>query len=218
MSHPPTAKAGVHLHFLGMTQGLRRYYAGRQHLHFITASCYQRRALLGTAARRDLFLRILEEVRLRYRFVVVGYVVMPEHIHLLIGPPGKGDPSKVMQVLKQRVARRLLRTRRTPDAQSTLFDSGITTDHFWQRRFYDFNVFSQRKLGEKLRYMHRNPVTRRLVNTPELWPWSSFRAYAFGEAGVVKLNDWPTNLERLAPDRHLAHPSKTAKGGAPTFW
>ena len=58
-----------------MTQGLRRYYGG-QHLHFITASCYRRRPLLATGPRRGVFLRILEEVRRRYGFVVVGYVVM----------------------------------------------------------------------------------------------------------------------------------------------
>src|SRR3954464_421309 len=84
-----------------MPKGLRRYY-GAGHLHFITCSCYQRRRFLGTARRRDLFLRVLEETRLKYRFVVLGYVVMPEHFHLLISEPQIGDPSKAMQVVKQR--------------------------------------------------------------------------------------------------------------------
>jgi putative transposase len=70
-------------------------------------------------------------------------------------------------------------------------------EHFWQRRFYDFNVWSARKQSEKLRYMHRNPVTRGLVSAPELWAWSSFRWYALGEAGVVKLNDWATVVKRV---------------------
>jgi len=60
---------------------------------------------VGTAARRNLFLKIMEQVRLRYSFVVVGYVVMPEHVHLLISEPDRGTPSTVMQVLKQRFAR-----------------------------------------------------------------------------------------------------------------
>src|SRR5260370_36158904 len=54
------------------------------------------------------FLKIMEQVRLRYSFVVVGYVVMPEHIHLLISEPDRGTPSTFMQVLKQRFARRVL--------------------------------------------------------------------------------------------------------------
>ena len=60
-----------------------------------------------------------------------------------------------------------------------------------QKRFYDFNVWSGRKVGEKLEYMHQNPVKRGLVESPELWAWSSYRAYALGEAGPAKLNDWP---------------------------
>jgi putative transposase len=90
-----------------MPKRLHRYY-GSGHFHFITTSCYHRRPLLGTARRRDLFLKILEEVRARYGFIVVGYVVMPEHIHLLLSEPDRGTPSTVMQVLKQRFARRVL--------------------------------------------------------------------------------------------------------------
>jgi Transposase IS200 like len=61
--------------------------------------------MLGTARRRDLFLKVLEEPRQRYQFVVAGYVAMPEHFHLLISAPEKGDPSLVMKVGKQRFAR-----------------------------------------------------------------------------------------------------------------
>jgi len=81
---------------------LKRYY-GAGYLHFITSSCYQRRALLGAAQRRKLFFAVLEQVRRRYDFVVVSYVVMPEHFHLLISEPERG-PSGVMQVLKQHYA------------------------------------------------------------------------------------------------------------------
>jgi putative transposase len=167
-----------------------RYY-GSGHLHFINCSCYHRQRWLASRARRDLFLRVLEEVRQRYKFVVVGYVVMPEHIHLLISEPERCDPSKVMQAIKQGFARRVLRpVRKCRQAgQGVLF--GAELQHVWQRRFYDFNVWSERKRIEKLRYMHRNPVARGLVESPEQWAWSSFRAYAYGEVGVVKLNDWP---------------------------
>src|SRR4029077_5997029 len=90
-----------------MPRHLHRYY-GSGYAHFITSSCYHQRPLLGNASRRNLFVKILEEVRLRYHFVVLGYVVMPEHIHLLISEPDRGTPSTVMQVLKQRFARRVL--------------------------------------------------------------------------------------------------------------
>lgn len=91
----------------------RRYGLG--HLHFITCSCYRRMPLLGTVRARDRFLKILSEVRERYDFSLWGFVVMPEHIHLLIGEPGVGDPSTVMKSLKQRVSR-ALRGRKTEAA------------------------------------------------------------------------------------------------------
>ena len=94
-----------------MPWGLKRFYGGGD-LHLITSSCYQRRPLLGSESRRDLFVRVLEQVRQRYSFVVVGYVVMPEHFHLLISEPEKGNPSVVIQALKLGVARRLLTTSR----------------------------------------------------------------------------------------------------------
>ena len=157
----------------------RRYQTG--HLHFITSSCYRRRAYL-TPKRRDLFLQIFEQVRRRYRFIVVGYVVMPEHFHLLISEPERGTQSTLMQVLKQRFARKVLRQRRTE--QPALWESEDDV-HVWQRRFYDFVVLSEKKKIEKLRYIHRNPVKRGLVSSPELWRWSSFRFYRFAEAGPV---------------------------------
>jgi len=59
----------------------------------------------------------------------------------------------------------------------------------WQPRFYDFNVWTEHKRIEKLRYMHRNPVKRGLVEQPEQWRWSSYRSYASGEVGLVRIND-----------------------------
>ncbi len=171
-----------------MPKGLKRYY-GNDHLHFLTCSCYHRQPWLGTARERDLFLRILEEARQRYQFVVVGYVVMPEHIHLLLSEPARGTPSTVMQVVKQRYARRLLHKTKRKSGQRELWPQ--EEHRVWQRRFYDFNVWGERKRIEKLRYMHRNPVKRALVHEPEQWVWSSYRSYAFGEKGMVPINQWP---------------------------
>jgi putative transposase len=99
-----------------MIKHLIRHH-GRGHLHFITFSCYRRLPLLGSIRARNLFVQILSEVRYRYGFLLVGYVVMPEHVHLLISEPSKGTPSTVVQVLKQRVSRRLRRKCRPPSGQ-----------------------------------------------------------------------------------------------------
>jgi putative transposase len=169
---------------------LRRYY-GHGHLHFITFSCYRRRPLLGARRAREHFLRVLDEVRSRYEFRVIGYVVMPEHVHLLMSEPRKGNPSKAVQVLKQRVSRALRRRRRRsgPGQMTLPFAQGESDGaRFWQRRFYDFNVWNARKVTEKLNYMHLNPVQRKLVKHPKAWPWSSWAFYAKGERGLIRVD------------------------------
>jgi putative transposase len=153
--------------------------------------------------RRDLFLDILEQVRAKYDFVVAGYVdihpaarkprasgtpVMPEHFHLLIGEPHVAKLSRAMQVLKQRVSLGCRGKKRKKANQMRLWDEAAPPA-FWQPRYYDFNVFTQRKYIEKLRYIHRNPVKRGLVASPELWRWSSYRDYCLSEKGKVKIGN-----------------------------
>ena len=165
-----------------MPWGLKRYY-GTGGLHFITWSCYRRSPLL-TVPARDLLLSVVELMRKRYRFAVIGYVVMPEHIHLLISEPQIGNPSTVVQAIKLGFSQRWAGTH------------GFS-GQFWQRRFYDFNLWSQRKEVEKLKYMHRNPVVRGLVADPADWLWSSYRSYAYGEAAPVRINDWTWWEEKI---------------------
>ena len=132
--------------------------------------------MLAHAAAYSIFERELEALRRPYGFVVAGYVLMPEHVHLLLGEPLVSSLSVVLQVLKQRTSRKL---KKKGDAR------------FWQRRYYDFNVRSESKTVEKLRYMHRNPVSRGLVEKPEDWPWSSFVHYATGKIATVEIeSEW----------------------------
>jgi putative transposase len=153
-------------------------------LHYLTFSCYHRQPKLGTPAPRDFFVKALEKVRQQYELIVYGFVVMPEHVHLLVSEPEKGQLAQALQSLKQPVARRLALRAAEP---------------FWQARYYDFNVWSERKFIEKLRYIHRNPVTRGLVGRPEDWWWSSFRHYLTGEpCGVEIESQWTARArERL---------------------
>jgi putative transposase len=97
-------------------------------------------------------------------------------VHLLLGEPKRGNPSVVMRALAD-------------SRQETLWDAALEFGHIWQRRFYDFVVFSEKKRVEKIRYMHRNPVVRGLVLEPEEWAWSSFRHYAYRERGTVMVNE-----------------------------
>jgi putative transposase len=154
----------------------------------VACTCYRRLPFLGSARRRDLFLKILEETRRKYQFVVAGYVVMPEHVHLLISEPKIKNPSVVMQVLKQRVSLRSRNKKRRSKQQLNLLPTDLPRA-FWQPRFHDFNVYTRKKYAEKLNYIHMNPVRRGLVSSPELWRWSSFRFYYYGEKGPVKVGE-----------------------------
>ena len=132
-----------------MPRNLKRYY-GRGDLHFVTFSCYRRLPLLARRERRDLFLKSLETIREKYELVVVGYVVMPEHVHLLVGEPRKQNLSVALKALKQGVSRRVLKRLRLKAGQAKLFAGAVRLHHFWQARFYDFNVWSPKKRVEKL--------------------------------------------------------------------
>jgi putative transposase len=133
---------------------------------------------------------VLEQVRRRYELVVVGYVLMPEHVHLLVSEPQQLPLATAIQALKLGFARRMIaqRKRHAPAGECDPFQS--SPQHIWQARYYDFNVCTPEKRREKLRYMHRNPVKRGLVASPELWRWSSCRDYIGKESGIVRVNDW----------------------------
>src|SRR5207247_1747558 len=113
--------------------------------------------------------------RHRYNFVVVGYVVMPEHVHLLVGEPEKGTPSTVMQVLKQRFADSVLRARRRRSpSQALLWEQ--EAQHIWQARFYDFNVWSRRKPGHPAPPPAQNFQLNNCCADAHSMPWAAAEA------------------------------------------
>jgi putative transposase len=160
-----------------MPKNLVRYQQAGD-LHFVTFSCYGRRPYFRSPKAKELFEESLATMSRRYDFFVVAYVVMPEHVHLLISEPKKAVLAKALQALKLSVA--VQRTERP----------------FWQHRYYDFNVFSEKKLIEKRRYIHRNPVSRGLVASPDEWKWSSFRHWMSGEMGTVEIESHWTARKR----------------------
>jgi len=198
-----------------MPRGLRRFHESGQ-CHFVTFSCYRRRPYFATAEVFDLFVRCLEDMRLRFDVCVYGYVVMPEHVHLLLSEPAAfacdcssqisaqrtganlghlATLAEAMHYLKLSFAKRVRRLRSSNaqvSAQKTGANLGhLTSGSFWEKRYYDRNVRDYHEFTVKLRYLHRNPVKRGLVLAPEEWKWSSFRHYALREIGVVEIeSEW----------------------------
>jgi putative transposase len=139
-------------------------------LHFITFSCHNRAPYLNSPKAASVFEHSLESSRQKYAFHLHGYVVMPEHIHLLLAEPPTHPLSTVLAALKRSVSKQL--------PQSP----------FWLPRYHDFNVFTHVKRVEKLRYIHRNPVTRGITAHPGDYPWSSFNTYATLIQGTVQID------------------------------
>jgi REP-associated tyrosine transposase len=201
-----------------MPWGLTRFHQSGQS-HFVTFCCYHRRRLFTTDASCRIFESALERVRCSYRLDLYGYVIMPEHVHLLLSEPNYPTQAKIglewatrdwltkpqqytladaLKSLKQGVSRRLLGP----------------AEHFWQKRYYDFNIRNYPQFVEKLRYIHRNPVKRGLCDHPEDWQWSSFRHYATGAEGRVEIESAWTARKReraagtLSPAVELPHSSQ----------
>jgi len=198
-----------------MPWGLTRFQHSGQS-HFVTFCCYHRRLLLTTDERRRIFLSALERVRRSFRLQVYGYVVMPEHVHLLVSEPqrdtsdGRSGPLKPKDGLNGPQILRETKQVTLADALKSL-KQGVSrrligdAEHFWQKRYYDCNIRDYPQFVEKLRYIHRNPVKAGLCVRPEDWEWSSFRHYATGCEGRVEIeSEWTARKRERAAGKLCA--------------
>ena len=168
-------------------------------LQFITSSTYRRVAIFSTWSFSRLFVEALQAVRSKLDFLLRGSVLMPEHFHLLFQPWPAESTSNIVKELKQRSAHAILETLQAqpdlPSCRTALRSFRLPPTahdqahyHAWQRRFFPFNVYTQKKRLEKLAYMHNNPVKRGLVATPGNWPWSSWGFYHLGDRSILEMD------------------------------
>jgi putative transposase len=168
-----------------MPWGLKRFQNTGQS-HFVTFSCFRRRKFFTSDASMRVFELALERVRCTFGLRIYAYVVMPDHVHLLLSEPERQTLADALKSLKQGVSRRLIGN----------------AEHFWQKRYYDFNIRDYPQLTEKLRYIHRNPIRAGLCERPEDWEWSSFRHHATGCEGTVEIeSEWIARKRERAAGR-----------------
>jgi putative transposase len=161
-----------------MPYGLKRFQQAES-LHFITFSCFHRSPLLQEAQPKDTVEAALEQIRARHGARIYAYVLMPEHVHLVINEPPSILLAQLLKALKQVTSRKLKSDR----------------EQFWQDRYFDSNVHGEKARSEVIRYIHRNPVKRGLVARPEQYRWSSFNHYATGVRGVVEIeSEWTAGV------------------------
>ncbi|MFI4897925.1 MAG: REP-associated tyrosine transposase [Phycisphaerales bacterium JB059] len=155
---------------------LRRYEI-KGHARFLTFSCNQRLALFENPAIRDTFAEQVFLARSRLGFKLFAWVIMPEHVHLLVLPLESTVPSILSATKRPFSALVLQRWRELEAPVLERIRDGSGAERFWQAGGgYDRNIFSEGELREKIRYIHENPVRRGLVEREEDWAWSSARA------------------------------------------
>jgi putative transposase len=161
-----------------MPSGLKRFQEAES-LHFITFSCFHSLPLLEMPETKKTVEAVLEVTRARHQARIYAYVLMPEHVHLLINEPPSILVAQLLKAFKQITSRKLRGTR----------------EKFWQERYDDSNVHGEEARSEVIRYIHRNPVKRGLVASPGDYPWSSFNHYATGVRGAVEIeSEWTARL------------------------
>ena len=165
------------------------------HSHFVTFTCYRRMPFLQTRPACAAVLKALEKMRRRYDLRLYGFVLMPEHVHLLLSEPKRGTLAHALQSLKSASARM---------ARNHGSEACADVAHFWQTRYYDRYMRDFREFSEKLSYIHRNPVKRGLCSAPEQWRWSSFQHYMDGsDVGVEIESEWTARRR----EREAARPT-----------
>ncbi len=172
---------------------LRRYEIPG-HARFLTFSCYQQRPLLMGDELKELLVAQIVAVRRRDAFRLHAWVVMPDHVHLLLTPTLPRWPvSEILRCIKRPFARDVMRRWRTEDVRLVRdLRSSWGSTHFWQRGGgYDRNVETLEECREKIGYMHANPVRRRLAASPCDWRWSSARWYAGNRTDGVAVDPLP---------------------------
>ena len=169
-----------------------RHYDNLGTARFITFSCYHRLRLLTSEETVLPFLEELEAKRRISGISVLGYVIMPDHVHLVLNPKGNLAMGVLMGEIKKRSAFRIIslwKQQRKVVLDRIKTPSGRKQDFaFWQPRGYDHNCRTAETTREKINYCHMNPVKAGLVSNPGEWPWSSYRWYAGDETGLVQID------------------------------
>ncbi|MCB9853238.1 MAG: transposase [Phycisphaerales bacterium] len=185
-----------------MPTRLRRYDEPG-HIHFWTISCYRRLAFFWEDSMKQVVVESLHELQTRRGICLIAYVVMPEHVHIILYPHAKGSDvpipiSKLLHAFKRRVGEHGMNRLRTLWRMHGRLWSKPLNDWaigaygkrvLWTTRGYDFNITRENSLFQKVDYCHKNPVTRGLVATADMWKWSSYRYYDSDDHSMLAM-DW----------------------------
>ena len=166
----------------------RKVHGEGTYAHYVTFTCYKRRKLLEPDVCKRIVIGTLTSQLSSQRGICIGFVLMPDHVHGLLWFPEENQISLAMNKWKELSS---LNISSTYEKQFNAYWRTLDdTSAIWNRRYFGFNIFSDKKLREKLNYMHNNPVRAGLVKNPCDWPWSSARWYLRAESVGIPIS-WP---------------------------
>lgn len=192
---------------MGREPGKRVDWNAPGHAHELTLSCYRRLKLLGKDETKRLFLSELDKARKKLQYEVWAYVIMPEHVHLLVWPRLREYRIQdFRKTLKERSGKAVLNWIREyhPSAMARLVqpEGARLRTRFWQDgKGYDRNFWTPPLIWQCIRYIHGNPVRRNLCETPAGWPWSSYGSYEGTSSGEFEVD--PCRVEDPEPSRGI---------------
>lgn len=164
----------------------RRQFMDQRYVCFVTFSVYKRRRLLELDQPKRLVLGVLNGQLRAMDAKCVGFVLMPDHVHALIWLPDPCDLTRFLHGWKRMSSFSIRRW--YAEHAANYFEGFGPGDRFWQAKSYVFHVYTERKLQEKLDYMHLNPVRAGLVGQAIDWRWSSARWYERRQSVGVPIN------------------------------
>ena len=173
-----------------------RHFDGDGRVRFVTFSTYRRLPILSNRVFRQIVTTAIDEVRAGGRFCLLGWVLMPEHVHLVL-LPGEGEKLGAIVGDLKRISARRIHDRLS--AEKSKLNKILTANRhgrvrfgLWQPRCYDHNCRSEESVWQKVRYCHWNPVQRGLVSRPEEWIWSSYRWYRGLDQVLLEMDALPS--------------------------
>jgi putative transposase len=137
-----------------------RRFEAREFPSLVTTNIADREALFASEAAARMFMQVLDEVRSEAGFHLLAFVVMPDHIHLIIIPSSSYRLGQIVQLIKGRFSRRYN-------------EMTERSGRLWQSRYHERALRSEGELLPAIEYMHRNPVVAGLIKEASAFPWSS---------------------------------------------
>jgi REP element-mobilizing transposase RayT len=185
------------LGFLNADMALPRFHISG-HVYYVTTVTYNRLPIFTRPSFVTPLFDSLNFYRYQQEFKLLGYVIMPDHMHLIIWPFGASTVSQIMRDLKKFTARRIIRQAAVEQIEAWTWafaqagsETGRSANKVWQDSYWDSNIYSERFLRRKLDYLHLNPSRAGLVTDPGEYPYSSYRNYECGEEWLIEIDqDW----------------------------